>query len=309
MSLRLSPFRHAQGVSDYTVCVCYRSTHIDKALRLHDGLKHLGLRVLIIAPDEYQQYPNEDKLVQALQQFLGRGDACVVLLDEALHSRWVNVELAEACRIIGRIVFVYDGPSFPAEYQFQDPAQSPANVALVVKHSTIQVAGWDSDSLEHLATQIVNDPEEGIFSSKEEVVAMRDWITRDIKAESEMRKYARRSLIVDPHQPEHLPHLVAAEHRGQPRRRRGSHEAERRPGLVQRLLVQESDRAQRDGGGRPSDLLLVRQVQEVLAQLLLGELRRAGVEMLGELADGGDVAPLGPCGQPAELHILQHPLT
>jgi hypothetical protein len=31
--------------------------------------------------------------------------------------------------------------------------------------------------------------------------------------------------------------------------------------------------------------------------------------MLGELADGGDVAPLGPCGQPSELHILQHPLT
>ena len=78
--------------------------------------------------------------------------------------------------------------------------------------------------------------------------------------------------------------------------------------MVQRLLVQEPDRAQRDRGGRPRDLLLVRQVQEVLAQLLLGESIGASVEMVGELTDGSDVALLGSCGQPPELHILQHPL-
>src|SRR5712691_3137569 len=42
----------------------------------------------------------------------------------------------------------------------------------------------------------------------------------------------RQALAVDAdaHQSEYLPHLVAAEHGGQPRRRRGPHEAERRPG-------------------------------------------------------------------------------
>ena len=113
----------------------------------------------------------------------------------------------------------------------------------------------------------------------------------------------------DPHQGEHPPNLVAAEHRRPPRRGRGAHEPERRPGLLQRLLVQEPDRTERDGGGGARDLLLVGQVQEVLAQLLLGQVRRTGVDMLGELADSGDVALLGPCGQPPELHILQHPLT
>jgi hypothetical protein len=118
----------------------------------------------------------------------------------------------------------------------------------------------------------------------------------DVRAGSGACDAAITVSAADPHQPEHLPHLVAAEDRGQPRRRRGPHEPERRPRLVQRLLVQEADRAQRDRGGRPRDVLLVRQVQEVLAQLLFGEVRRAGVEMLGELADGGDVASLGPCG-------------
>lgn len=113
----------------------------------------------------------------------------------------------------------------------------------------------------------------------------------------------------DPDQPQHVSHFVTAQHHGQRLLARRADEPKRRPGLPQCLLVQEPNPTQRDRGGGPSDLLLVRQVQEVLSQLLLGEAIRAGVEMLGELADGGDVALLRSCGQPPELHILQHPLT
>ena len=57
------------------------------------------------------------------------------------------------------------------------------------------------------------------------------------------------------------------------------------------------------------DLFLVGEIQEILAQVLLGDLIGTLMVVLGELADGGDVALLGPCGQAPELHILQHPLT
>ena len=46
---------------------------------------------------------------------------------------------------------------------------------------------------------------------------------------------------------------------------------------LERLLVEELDAAQRDGGGGAGDLLLVRQVEQVLAQILLAELVRTGV--------------------------------
>ena len=62
------------------------------------------------------------------------------------------------------------------------------------------------------------------------------------------------------------------------------------------------------GSGGAGDLLFVGQVEEVLAQILLGESVRAGVEMLPQLADPGGVALLSPCGEAPQLHILNHPL-
>jgi hypothetical protein len=58
----------------------------------------------------------------------------------------------------------------------------------------------------------------------------------------------------------------------------------------------------------PGHLLVVGEVEEVLAEILLGEPVRAGVEMLGELADGGDVTLLCAGREPSELHVLGHPL-
>ena len=81
------------------------------------------------------------------------------------------------------------------------------------------------------------------------------------------------------------------------------------PVPLNRSLEEELDRAEGNGGGRSGDLLDVREVQEVLPQLLLGDLVGGLVIVLRELTNGPDVALLGVRGKPVKLHILAHALT
>ena len=67
--------------------------------------------------------------------------------------------------------------------------------------------------------------------------------------------------------------------------------------------------AERDGGRGPGQLLLVSQIEKVLAQLFIAELFRAALVMLGQLPDGPRVSLLSSCRESAQLHILKHPLT
>lgn len=66
---------------------------------------------------------------------------------------------------------------------------------------------------------------------------------------------------------------------------------EPRPLLLQSLLIEELDPAERDGGGGPGNLLLVGQIEKVLAQLFIAELVRTTVVMLGQLPHGPCVSP------------------
>src|SRR5947199_239364 len=88
-----------------------------------------------------------------------------------------------------------------------------------------------------------------------------------------------------------------------------AHEPERRPLPAKRLLEEEPNPAQRDRRRRARDLLLVGQVQKVPAQILLGQLVGAPMIVLRQLPDAARVALLRSCGEPPELHILEHPLT
>jgi hypothetical protein len=49
--------------------------------------------------------------------------------------------------------------------------------------------------------------------------------------------------------------------------------------------------------------------KKILTQFLLGDLIGAPPIKLGELAHGRDVAALRSCGEPPQLHILQHPFS
>ena len=65
--------------------------------------------------------------------------------------------------------------------------------------------------------------------------------------------------------------------------------------LLQGLFVEELDAAERDGGRGPGKLLLVGEIEKVLAQLFLAELVRAAVIILGQLPDGARVSLLSSC--------------
>ena len=51
------------------------------------------------------------------------------------------------------------------------------------------------------------------------------------------------------------------------------------------------------------------EVQEILAEVVLGDLVRRLVKVRGELPDGVDVGLLSPRREAAELHVFQHALT
>jgi hypothetical protein len=74
------------------------------------------------------------------------------------------------------------------------------------------------------------------------------------------------------------------------------------------VRVEELDAAVGDLEGAGGELAVVLQVQEVVADLRLGELVRRLMEVRGQLPHGTDVGFLGTFTAACELKILDHPL-
>ena len=73
--------------------------------------------------------------------------------------------------------------------------------------------------------------------------------------------------------------------------------------------VEELDAAAGDDERGGGELAVVLEVQEVVAELLLGEPVGRRVEVVGELPDGAEVGLLGAFAEPGELEVLVHPPT
>ncbi len=78
----------------------------------------------------------------------------------------------------------------------------------------------------------------------------------------------------------------------------------RRPNPPQAFLPEKLDRAQGLGGGLAGDFLDALEMDEVLAQLLGRDQVRSGLEILGPLANTGEVGLLGARGNRQEFQIL-----
>jgi len=76
------------------------------------------------------------------------------------------------------------------------------------------------------------------------------------------------------------------------------------PEPAQRFLPKEFDGAKGLGGSLAGDFLDALEMDEILAQLLGADEVWSGVEMLGPLADTGQVSLLGSRGNGQELEIL-----
>jgi len=77
-----------------------------------------------------------------------------------------------------------------------------------------------------------------------------------------------------------------------------------RPGTAEGFFPEEFDGAERLGGSLAGDLLDGLEMDEVLAELLGGDLVGGNVEMLAELADAGEVSLFSAGTDGQELQIL-----
>ncbi len=75
------------------------------------------------------------------------------------------------------------------------------------------------------------------------------------------------------------------------------------------MRIEELDAAVGDAEGGGGEVAVVLEVEEVVADLLLGEPVGRGVEVVGELPDGAEVSVLGALAEAGELEVLEHPLT
>jgi hypothetical protein len=75
------------------------------------------------------------------------------------------------------------------------------------------------------------------------------------------------------------------------------------------VRIEELDTTISDAEGSGGELAVVLEVEEVVAELRLGEAVGGCVEVVGELPDGTDISVLGALAQAGELEILEHALT
>ena len=81
------------------------------------------------------------------------------------------------------------------------------------------------------------------------------------------------------------------------------------PVTRRRVGIEEPDAAASDDQRGRGELAVVLEVQQIVADLLLGEPVRWGVEVVGQLPDGAEIGLLSTLAQTGELEVLEHPLT
>src|SRR5215475_13047213 len=86
----------------------------------------------------------------------------------------------------------------------------------------------------------------------------------------------------------------------------GAHEVEDRPRARERAFVKEPDPVEVNPEGALGDFLLLAQVEEILAELLVAELIRGAVVVARQLADRFEITLLGFGGQPPQRQVFEH---
>jgi hypothetical protein len=103
--------------------------------------------------------------------------------------------------------------------------------------------------------------------------------------------------------------LIDGEDIGEPLLPGDAEPLEGRPIARNGVRREELDTAVGDAKGGGGELAVVLEVEEVVAELRLGEAVGGCVEVVGELPDGTDISVLGALAQAGELEILEHALT
>jgi hypothetical protein len=110
------------------------------------------------------------------------------------------------------------------------------------------------------------------------------------------------------HAAQHARHFFYAQHRRQRLLLLSPRQVQQVPIALERMLVEKSETTQGDRHGAGRYRLLVLQVEQVPSHLFLANLIRRFAVELGQVLDHGEIRFLGARGEPAQLHVLGHPL-
>jgi hypothetical protein len=88
----------------------------------------------------------------------------------------------------------------------------------------------------------------------------------------------------------------------------GAHKGAGGPVALEGVLGEARDAAEGNGAGAARGVLDVFEIEEVIPEFFLGDTGGGLVIMVRQLTDGSDRRLLGPCGQAAELYILDYAL-
>src|SRR5258708_35186531 len=191
MRVRCSNVPSADTRIALEVLISYRSSELKRAQAFAARLSRLGFTTRLLLAEG--PAPSTELTIEKLSQLVRQTDRCCVLVSaEAAQSHWVRFEYQESAELHGRVIFIPDFAS-GGQVTFDERSiyAAPSSCSMIVKHTMVV----DNAPDEVLLREICNDPDEGWFDGSEqyEIAA-----SRNLKAESEIRKFVRGRLRYDP---------------------------------------------------------------------------------------------------------------
>lgn len=162
MRIKLRGLPSRQELSELIVFISYTTADWTVAKRVADALEALGLGVNIVPPNPTG--PRSDSMIieRMLSEAVQGADCfCIVTSNDTLESAWVAFEFKEAAGILGRIVFLLCPGVVLARHPAEPFVVKVAGLSVVVRHTIIELAGFDEDLIRELAIELLHDPHEG----------------------------------------------------------------------------------------------------------------------------------------------------
>jgi hypothetical protein len=193
VKVRLAPGANLIDVGNLNVFISYQTEHWRRANDLASQIRAIGFGVTIFPPQEIETRESEDVVRHRLYDALDEADIMVIVASStAIRSRWVQFEVAQAAQMLGRVVFFTDQEVVGSPIDFFSEVQPN----LVIKHSTILWDVREPDLQSRFAITLLYDRDEWWYEGESDFDPSLPK-RLDLKREFQMRKTARKCVIVD----------------------------------------------------------------------------------------------------------------
>lgn len=201
MRVRLNTSPQSHDISEMNVFISFRRCDWDKARTIARAIQERGFNVQVFEPlDSIVTQPEED-VRGMLREALQKADyICFVNTFDALSSEWIAYEFVVASRTLGRVTFINTGPAISGYESVQKLYELGKRFAmnlLHIKHTTAQLEDLETENIDRLITEMMNDPDCGWVDGRQQDASGRFPPSDGLKSESLLRKHARRLVLED----------------------------------------------------------------------------------------------------------------